>query len=143
MRAVLDPNVITSATLSPKGTPGQVFRLWVEGAYELVVSAKTLDELARAFSYPKLRDRVPAVDAEELLEILSRSATIFPDPDEAAAVRSPDPDDDYLIALAAESRSVLVSGDSDLLDLSGQIPVRSPAEFLAMLEHGLHTFATS
>lgn len=135
MRAVLDPNVIISATLSPGGTPGQVFRLWFEGAYELVVSTKTLDELARAFSYPKLRDKVPSVDAEELLEILSRSATVFPDPEEAPAVRSPDPGDDYLIALAAKSRSVLVSGDSDLLDLSGQIPVRSPTEFLAMLQH--------
>ena len=135
MRAVLDPNVIISATLSPGGTPGQVFRLWFEGAYELVVSAMLLDELARAFGYPKLRLRVPESDAEELLEILARSGMIVHDPDEAPDVRSPDPDDDYLIALAAESRSVLVSGDSDLLDLSGQIPVRSPAEFLAMLEH--------
>ncbi len=94
-----------------------------------------LDELARAFGYAKLRQRVPAVEAEELLEILARGATIFQDPDEAPDVRTPDPDDDYLIALAAESRSVLVSGDSDLQSLSGQIPVRSPMEFLAMIEH--------
>lgn len=93
-----------------------------------------LDELARAFGYPKLRNRVPAVEAEELVEILARGGTIFEDPDEAPNVRSPDPDDDYLIALAAESRSVLVSGDSDLLKLSGQIPVRSPIDFLAMIE---------
>ena len=135
MRAVLDPNVIISAILSPGGTPGHVFRLWFEGAYELVVSAMLLDELARAFGYPKLRRRVPAVDAEELLETLARGGTIVQDKDEAPDVRSPDPDDDYLIALAAESRSVLVSGDSDLLGLSGQIPVRSPVEFLAMIEH--------
>ena len=135
MRAVLDPNVIISATLSPGGTPGRVFRLWFDGAYELVDSANLLDELARAFGFPKLRQRVPEVDAEELLEILVRNGTIVHDPDEAPAVRSSDPDDDYLIALAATSRSVLVSGDSDLQDLSGQIPVRSPTEFLAMLEH--------
>lgn len=69
-----------------------------------------------------------------MLEVLTRSGTIFNDPDDFPSVRSPDPDDDYLIALAARSRSVLVSGDSDLLSLSGQIPVRSPLEFLAMLE---------
>jgi predicted nucleic acid-binding protein len=49
-------------------------------------------------------------------------------------VRSPDPDDDNLIALASISRSVLVSGDSDLLGLSEQIPVYSPAEFLVLIE---------
>lgn len=135
MRAVLDPNVIISATLSPGGTPGRLFSLWFEGAYELVVSPMLLDELARAFGYSKLRQRVPAVEAEELLEILARGGAIFQDPDEAPDVRSPDPDDDYLIALAAVSRSVLVSGDSDLQSLSGQIPVRSPIEFLAMIEH--------
>ncbi|MGB8361958.1 MAG: putative toxin-antitoxin system toxin component, PIN family [Acidimicrobiia bacterium] len=134
MRAVLDPNVIISATLSPGGMPGRLFRLWFEGAYELVVSAMLLDELERAFGYLKLQDRVPTVEARELLEILSRSATHFQDPDKPTDVRSPDPDDDYLIGLAAESRSVLVSGESDLLGLSGQIPVRTPGEFLAMIE---------
>jgi hypothetical protein len=135
LRAVLDPNVIISATLSSGGTPGRLFRLWFEGAYELVVSPTLLDELARAIGYPKLRHRVPEAEAVELLEILARGGTLIQDPDEAPDVRSPDPDDDYLIALAAESRSIIVSGDSDLQNLSGQIPVRSPAEFLAMIEH--------
>jgi predicted nucleic acid-binding protein len=39
--------------------------------------------------------------------------------------KSPDPDDDYLIALARSSHSVLVSVDGDLLGLSDQIPVYS------------------
>lgn len=127
--------MIISATLSPGGTPGRVFLLWFEGAYELVVSATLLDELERALGYPKLQDRVPAGEAHELLEILARSGVNFQDPEKAPDVRSPDPDDDYLIALAAESRSVLVSGDKDLLGLSGQIPVRAPIEFLAMIQH--------
>lgn len=45
-----------------------------------------------------------------------------------------DPDDDYLIALASASHSLLVSGDGDLLELASRVPVRSPAEFLAMIE---------
>lgn len=134
MRAVLDPNVIISATLSPAGSPARIFRLWLEGAYELIVSPTLLDELERALSYAKLRDRVSADERQELLNVLARGGTTVQDPYQAPKVPSPDPDDDYLIALASISRSVLVSGDSDLLGLSGQIPVRSPAEFLAMID---------
>lgn len=58
------------------------------------------------------------------------------DQERALEVSSPDPDDNYLISLAAESRSILVSGDKDLLELAGQIPVFSPAGFLALVEEG-------
>ena len=135
MRAVLDPNVIISATLAVRGTPGRIFRLWFEGGYELVVSAKLLDELERELGYRKLEDRVPPHDAQELLEVLDRTATHYQDPDGAPDFGSPDPDDDYLIALAAESKSFLVTDSPGLLGLSGQIPVRSPIDFLAMIEH--------
>ena len=47
----------------------------------------------------------------------------------------PPTDDDYLIALASVSHSVLVSGDADLLGLSDQIRVYSPTEFLAWIEN--------
>ena len=125
--------MIISATLSPGETPGRVFRLWFDGAYELIVSPMLLDELERALGYSKLRDRVSTDETEKLLDILDRGGTAVQDPDRAPEIRSPDPDDDYLIALASVSRSVLVSGDADLLGLSGQIPVRSPAEFLRMI----------
>jgi predicted nucleic acid-binding protein len=93
-----------------------------------------LDELERALGYAKLRSHVSFDERRELLESVTRGTTTVQDPEPAPAVRSPDPDDDYLIALASISHSVLVSGDSDLLGLSGQIPVRSPAEFLGMIE---------
>ena len=56
------------------------------------------------------------------------------DPQSPPDIQSPDPDDDYLIALARNARAILVSGDKDLLGLSGQIPVYSPAEFAALIE---------
>ena len=134
MRAVLDPNVIISAALSPRGSPGRVFKSWLEGGFELVVSNKVLAELERTLSYPKLTSRIRAGEATELLELLERAGMTPDDPQESPDVRSEDPHNDYLIALAASTQSVLVSGDSDLLELSGRIPVRSPAEFLAMVE---------
>ena len=136
MRAVLDPNVIISATLSPGGSPARVFRLWHEGGYELVCSPFLLEELAAALSYPKLSKHISASESEELLQLLRRGALMVDDPAIPPDVSSSDPKDDYLIALAGKSRSVLVSGDRDLLDLSDQIPVYSPTEFLALIgEH--------
>lgn len=99
-----------------------------------MISQLLLDELERALGYSKLRDRVTTDEAQELLEVLTRAGVAIRDPSEPPEVRSPDPDDDYLIALASVSRSMLVSGDDDLLRLSDQIPVYSPAELLAMIE---------
>ncbi len=134
MRAVLDPNVIISAVLSPSGAPATVVRHWLDGAYELVVSPMLLDELSRALAYPKLRKRISAAEAEELLHLLRRNADVVQDPTGAPPVRSPDPDDDYLITLAASAQAVLVSGDTDLLGLGDDIPASTPADFLSRLE---------
>jgi putative PIN family toxin of toxin-antitoxin system len=133
LRAVLDPNVIISVALSPGGSPGRVFKAWLEGAFELVVSNKVLAELERAMNYPKLASRISQDETIELLDLLERGGKTADEPVNPPEVRSEDPDDDYLIALASSTQSVLISGDSDLLNLSGRIPVRSPAEFLAMI----------
>ena len=52
----------------------------------------------------------------------------------AAPVRSRDPGDDYLIALAYSRKAVLVSGDRDLLELADRMPVFTPVEFLRWLD---------
>ena len=64
---------------------------------------------------------------------IARSAILAADPAAAPAIRSGDPDDDYLVALATAERAVLVSGDSHLRVLADRLPVRTPAEFLASL----------
>ena len=133
MRAVLDPNVIISATLSPGGSPTRVLHLWLDGAYEFVCSPLLLDELATALTYPKLRKHIDPDEADELLDLLRRTALSVDDPKTYEGVSSADPEDDYLIALAEKSRSVLVSGDRDLLALSEQIPVYSPRGFVDLL----------
>jgi predicted nucleic acid-binding protein len=56
------------------------------------------------------------------------------DPTAPAPVRSSDPADDYLIALAATERAILVSGDGHLTVLAGEMPVRTPAVLLSDLE---------
>ena len=133
MRAVLDVNVIISALLAPTGSPARVVRSWLDGAFELIASDALLAELDRALSYPKVRKRVDAAEAQELVDLLRRSAEMIDDPAEAPALRSADPGDDYLIALAAVAKAVIVSGDRHLLVLAPRVPVWSPAEFLTLL----------
>ena len=129
MRAVLDPNVIISGLLSPTGNAAWLLRAWEQGEFELVASTALLAELERAFTYPKLRRRIPEGDAVAVLQWLSESGTIATDPISPPPTRSADPGDDYLIALAASERAILVSGDKHLLDLASEIPVLSPAQF--------------
>ncbi|MGH2970901.1 MAG: putative toxin-antitoxin system toxin component, PIN family [Gaiellaceae bacterium] len=132
MRGVLDPNVLIAALLSRTGPPAVLVTRWLAGEFELVVSDKLLAELSRALAYPKIRKRVSAEVATAYLEMLGEAALLVPDPAEAP-IRSRDPDDDYLIALAEGASAVLVSGDDDLLALADTIPVRRPADFLAEL----------
>jgi len=131
--AVLDPNVIISGLLSPTGSAASVLRAWQRGEFELIVSGLLLDELERALAYPKLRRRNSEQDGDGFVRWLRESATDVSDPDDPPPVRSADPGDDYLIALAASQRAVLVSGDRHLLDLRDEIPVFPPALFLTRL----------
>lgn len=131
MRAVLAVNVLVSGLLAPEGAPAEPMRRWLAGEFELVVSEKLLAELRRAPVYPKLRGRVPEAVAPELVSLIRANATIRPDTPHPPR-RSRDPGDDYVIALAESSASILVTGDQDVLDLSG--PILSPARFAAGLE---------
>jgi len=134
VRAVFDANVIISALLSRSGSPAVVLRAWQDGQFELIVSPLLLAQLERALAYPKLRRRVSAEEAESILEWLRRAATVAPDSEGPPPIRSLDPGDDYLLALAASEQALLVSGDEHLLSLEGDSPLHSPASFLSLLE---------
>jgi putative PIN family toxin of toxin-antitoxin system len=134
VRAVLNVNVLISAILSPTGTPARLLLAWRSGAFELIVSAALLDELRRALDYPKLRRMVPVADADAFVAWLADAATVALDPDDRPPLRSADPGDDYLIALAATQQAMLVSGDGHLLALADALPVHPPASFLSLLD---------
>jgi len=133
VRAVLDPNVVISGALAPRGVPSDVLRALAGGEFELIASQAVLDELERALAYPKLRLHISESDAAELVRWVADSASVVVDPDTDPPVHSRDPDDDYLIALASTHRAALVSGDKHLLSLEGEIPVFSPRAFLDLL----------
>ncbi|MGH2468155.1 MAG: putative toxin-antitoxin system toxin component, PIN family [Candidatus Limnocylindrales bacterium] len=133
MRAVLDANVLMSALLSPEGPPARLIRAWRSGAFELVVSPLLLTELHRALSYPKLRRLVTAKEGDAFVALLGREAVMVSDPAISPPVRSTDPNDDYLLVLAAAEQAVIVTGAKDLPALADRAPIHAPTAFLAIL----------
>jgi putative PIN family toxin of toxin-antitoxin system len=133
VRAVLDASIIVSALLSPQGAPAKTLLAWREGRFELIASPALLDELERVLGYPKLRRHIPPASADAVIALLEHEATIAADVVDPVP-RSPNPDDDYLIALAERERAALVSGDADVLALRGQLPVFGAGEFLEWLD---------
>jgi len=134
LRVVLDPGVLISALLSPRGAPARLYLLWLGGEFELVVCPHLLEELEGVLRRPKFGDFVTPDEVEEFVDVIRRGAITVENPVIAAAV-SRDPDDDYLIALAqATNVDHLVSGDKDLTSLATVVPrVLSPAAFLDLL----------
>jgi putative PIN family toxin of toxin-antitoxin system len=133
LRAILDVNVLISALISPSGSPARLLLAWQEGRFELIVSPALLAELRLALAYPKLERLVPPADADAFVAWLSRSALLARDATDPPPIHAADPNDDYLLALAAEQRAELVSGDGHLLALVGDYPIAGPADFLATI----------
>ena len=130
-RAVLDPGVLVSALITPAGVSAKLLIEVRAGELELIVSPLLLAELEGVLRREKFRRYVDLDAVRDYLDLLRRDAVIAPDPEGPPPLRSADPDDDYLIALAHSQNAVLVSGDSHLLDLAGGAPILSPADFLA------------
>ena len=85
-------------------------------------------------TWSALQVKPEIVDGRSSHQRHARSAVLAANPAAAPAIRSADPRDDDLVALAAAERAVLVSGDRHLTDLADRLPVQTPAEFLASLE---------
>jgi putative PIN family toxin of toxin-antitoxin system len=130
-RAVLDAGVFVSAVATPGGTCAQLVPKLREGEFEAIVSPLLLKELTGVLRRDKFRRYVDLEFVEEFVEMLQSEATMAPDPADPAPLRSRDPKDDYLLALAFHQKAILVSGDSDLVELSSGAPIVTPADLLA------------
>lgn len=134
MRAVLDVNVLVSVLMSPRGTPARIFGAWLDGSFDLIVSPHLLDEYRRVLSYRRIRSRVLPDEVDQLSDWLARDAVLAPDPEGSPGLRSEDPADDYLLALAAAEDAFLVSGDAGLLALRDRAPIMSVTAFWSVLD---------
>lgn len=133
-RVVLDANVYVSALLAPTGSPAQILERWADGQFDVIVSPLLLAELERVLRRPKFKKSIPVIQIDALLSALSEEGVWAADP-EAQSGTTPDPGDDYLVALArAGDAECIVSGDTHLTQLSDpRPPVLTPREFLHSL----------
>jgi putative PIN family toxin of toxin-antitoxin system len=117
VRQVIDTNVLISALLAGTSLPAHLIVLWREGHFDLLTSAAQLDELMRVTRYPKIRERVaPALAGRLINEIRDLAILLTGLP---VVTASPDPHDNYLLAMAASGGAdFLVTADKrDLLAL--------------------------
>ncbi len=137
IRLVLDTNVLLSALLSPASPSAEILSLWRDRKVAVLTAAEQIDEITRVTRYPKLRALLPSALAGRLVNRLRDVALMV---EELPIVdRSPDPDDNYLLALAeAGEAQFLVTGDKPLLGLKRHRSTRivTPATLLALLRRG-------
>jgi putative PIN family toxin of toxin-antitoxin system len=110
VRLVIDTNILISALLAGTSLPAQLIVLWREGQFDLLTAADQLDELMRVTRYEKIRARLAPALAGRLINELRDMAVVVPSL--PVVTVSPDPNDNYLLALAAAgSADFLVTGD--------------------------------
>ena len=144
MKVVLDMNVLLSGLMFPEGIPGRIVAAWVDARFEVALSLDQLGEIGRVLEYPKIRRKLGWDD--ERIELFIKQLYIRAEVIELGpiSVQVPrDPDDAPILAMlatrakrargAAAKADVLVTGDGDLLALSGKYPIETPAEFVRRL----------
>jgi uncharacterized protein len=134
LRVVLDPGVLIAALISPSGSPAHLIRRWQEGLFDLLLSPTLLNELAAALSRDKFRKYVTRSEAMRFVVWIRYAGVLLNDPPRERRL-TPDPGDDYLVALAQSTDAdLIVSGDRHLTELRNpRPPVLSPKEFLEQL----------
>lgn len=135
-RIVPDTNIVVSGLLW-RGNPRQILDAARDEIIELYTSPVLLEELEDVLSREKFAARLAAanVTVQDLISGFSVLATVIEaEPIELVILRDPDDDAVLACALSADAE-IIVSGDSDLLDLKEHKGIRilTATEFLAEL----------
>jgi putative PIN family toxin of toxin-antitoxin system len=129
-RVVIDPGVLVSAFISPKkAAPALLVDAALDGALDALVCPALIAELTDVLGREKFAKHSTEGRAAAFIAAFRDRATMTADPP-AGSVKTADPDDDYLLALA-ETHDVdaIVSGDPHVLDAaSSELPVLTPRE---------------
>jgi hypothetical protein len=111
VRVILDTNILISALMVQGSTPDTIVQAWRNRSYVLLTCDEQIEELRDCFARPWLVPaRIRRHEAGRLINALRRFA-MFVGPLPPVA-RSPDPDDNFLLALAEVGNAdYLVTGD--------------------------------
>lgn len=128
MRVVVDTNVLISGIFFG-GPPAEILKAWRDSALKFVVSSQILEEYYEVCE--RLSLRYPDIEITQILALIIQNSQVVKAPPLPKPVSS-DPDDDKFLACAiASDTKIVISGDSDLLNVSGyeNIRVFTPREF--------------
>jgi len=136
VRAVIDTGVLVSALIHRQGTTGEVLRALRDGRFTAVYSTDLLVEIIDVLGRPSLRLKyhIEPDDISVVINLIRLRGDLVMPAHKVTACRDPK-DDRFLEAALAGAADCIVSGDTDLLDLTSfeGIPILRPAEFLARL----------
>jgi len=131
VRVVLDTNVLVSAAMTLRGICAQIVDLLADGAFDIYVDDRILDEYDDVLRRPELRI-VPAEATLvlDLVRAVAQNVPAYP-----LLVTLPDPDDVPFLEVAASAGALLITGNARHFagaDAVG-VTVATPREFLDLL----------
>lgn len=131
LRVVLDTNVLVSGLAYPTGYCGRILAAWRQGSVQVVLSRYILDEMIRVL--PRLpRIVMTEMEIRDLADsFLFLAEIVEPNIKEAAdEVELRDSADREVLGTWLAARTdYLITGDKDLLAMSGKYPIVTPAVF--------------
>jgi putative PIN family toxin of toxin-antitoxin system len=134
-RVVIDTNVLISAALIPASAPARCVD-WVLTNAALLFSPATFGELQTRLWRPKF-DRYLSLEQRQAILHDMSAAALWVTPEPSAAAINRDPDDDKFIHLALAGQAAwLITGDQDLLAVTGagKLEIMTPARALARIQ---------
>jgi uncharacterized protein len=136
-RIVLDTNCVISALLFSKQKMAWLRHQWQTASIIPLASKETVNELIRVLSYPKFK--LSKAEQKLLLaDFLPYTETVVIErvPDDLPQIRDK-ADQMFLILAVVGQAEVLVTGDTDILDIQASFhtpPIMTLAEFKSWLE---------
>jgi uncharacterized protein len=130
LKVVLDSNVVLSGFFSG-GVPGRILEAWNAGRIEVNLSASILAEYQEAAAV--LESKIGGSDFDAFAALLALNCEFVDAPDHLSPAVCADPDDDKFLACAlASGIRLIISGDEQLLEVSGWqgIEVLKPRAFV-------------
>jgi uncharacterized protein len=139
VRVVLDTNIWVAGAARPEGVTGAILLAWFkEKRFTLLTSKSQVKEFRSVTKYAQVRKILGKKEAGALVNRVKKLAEFVP----VRGIKkfSPDPDDDFIIAIATQGKANhLVSRNKiDLLDLGviENVRIVTPEQFLRFLRRG-------
>ncbi len=138
LKIVIDTNVFVSATITEKGKPAQILKVWREKKLEVIISPEILKEIGQVVFRHKIKKITFWTEKEryQFIEDLARICILTPGSLQLKQAVKHTQDHKFLVATIEGKADYIVSGDRHLRDLGVYkgIKIVSANEFLQILE---------